>query len=1123
MASEIASAYVSLLARTDGSIARAVKKDLGVAEKSVGKSGTKIGARLGGYMKKALKTASLAGVAAVGAGIGAALLGGFKSAVNQQASQAVLSGLYGSAGKATQMMKDLRKVSQRSPIDYASYSKAAESLAYAGVEGKDAVKILDQVGWAIVGAGGGSEQLDRAMQGILKGVNSGGKVMNDTLNVISEAGYPIIDGLANKFGTTGDVIQDMASKGKIRIEDVLDVMGNKYGPLIQKQIDGGKEKAKTFGDTWKIVKDNISVAIGQTLLPLLEKASPIMQTVGDALVAGIGKLPGIISGVVSAFQAWAPVLGVVAAGFVAWNAGLAIHKGLAFATMVIERQWLTLTGLRIAAMNGLAVAQRVLNAAMKANPIGLIITAITLLVGGLILAYNKFDWFKNFVDMVWAGIKVAAGAVAEWFMTYVWPTIKSALDWLGQAFTWLYQNVILPVWEGIKTAISAAWPVIQAVFGFIVNAIQTYLVVYFTVLKTIVMAVWTAIQTAIKFAWTSIIQPIWTAIVNFINGVLVPVFQLLAAIVKTVWNAIKTAINVAWVWIKTYVFQPIVNFVNGVLIPVFQLFQAVIKTVWNAVKAAIGAVWNWIKANVFQPIVDWINNWLVPRFKFLQATIKAVWAAIKSAIGTAWNWIKTNVFQPIVNWIVDTIVPRFNFLRDKATAAFNTLKNALKTAWDWIKTHVFQPLSNFVKDKLVGSFKSGVNAIGKAWDKLKEKAKAPVKFVVNTILIDGIIKGFNTIAGKFGTKKISPPARMATGGRVRGSGGPTADKVPTMLSPGEFVVNARSTRRNLGLLHALNGSRGQGYSRKLTKGLGVQGLARGGMVWPQLWGLVKSQFPRARLTSSYRPGSNTVSGNRSYHSSGKAVDVAGPRPGDMSYMMKMFNWLASNYGSRIAELIHSPANGRQIKNGRRHYYTGAVRRIHWDHVHLAANSGLGGKAGPATGSAGAGGGFDVGDAISFFTKPFTKLKDKLTTLADTPFAKTVGAAAKSAISAPVDWIKDKAKSMGDALFDAWDWAKEKGKSIKNFFFANGGLVARPTLFDSGGMLTPGTHLVSNQTGKPEYILPANVTDSLMRLGSQSLISRQGDEFHIHGLDDPTLAAREVERLRDRRERLMVPV
>lgn len=42
-------------------------------------------------------------------------------------------------------------------------------------------------------------------------------------------------------------------------------------------------------------------------------------------------------------------------------------------------------------------------------------------------------------------------------------------------------------------------------------------------------------------------------------------------------------------------------------------------------------------------------------------------------------------------------------------------------------------------------------------------------------------------------------------GVVQGAGGPREDRVKAMLSPGEFVVNADATRRNLGLLHAING------------------------------------------------------------------------------------------------------------------------------------------------------------------------------------------------------------------------------------------------------------------------------------------------------------------------------
>jgi tape measure domain-containing protein len=45
---------------------------------------------------------------------------------------------------------------------------------------------------------------------------------------------------------------------------------------------------------------------------------------------------------------------------------------------------------------------------------------------------------------------------------------------------------------------------------------------------------------------------------------------------------------------------------------------------------------------------------------------------------------------------------------------------------------------------------------------------------------------------------------LATGGHVRGPGSETSDSIPAMLSNNEFVVNARSTKKHLGLLHQIN-------------------------------------------------------------------------------------------------------------------------------------------------------------------------------------------------------------------------------------------------------------------------------------------------------------------------------
>src|SRR5699024_8277321 len=109
-----------------------------------------MGSRMAAAAGRALKAGAVVGVAAAGAAMGAALVGGFRSAIDQQKIQATLGGLYQDGNKAFKTLEQIKNLSKTSPIDYSAYGKAAQSLAYAGVEGDDAVKVLDQVGWAIV-------------------------------------------------------------------------------------------------------------------------------------------------------------------------------------------------------------------------------------------------------------------------------------------------------------------------------------------------------------------------------------------------------------------------------------------------------------------------------------------------------------------------------------------------------------------------------------------------------------------------------------------------------------------------------------------------------------------------------------------------------------------------------------------------------------------------------------------------------------------------------------------------------------------------------------------------------------------------------------------------------------
>lgn len=116
-----------------------------------------------------------------------------------------------------------------------------------------------------------------------------------------------------------------------------------------------------------------------------------------------------------------------------------------------------------------------------------------------------------------------------------------------------------------------------------------------------------------------------------------------------------------------------------------------------------------------------------------------------------------------------------------------------------------------------------------------------------------------------------------------------------------------------------------------------KGLGKTDNLSPQISAAViaaHNQFPGVRVSSGYRPGANTVSGNRSYHSynPSRAADFVPPTMG-------LFDFFLQRYGSTAKEIIYSPANNAQIKNGKPHLYGGEVREDHFNHVHLALAKG----------------------------------------------------------------------------------------------------------------------------------------------------------------------------------------
>jgi hypothetical protein len=94
-----------------------------------------------------------------------------------------------------------------------------------------------------------------------------------------------------------------------------------------------------------------------------------------------------------------------------------------------------------------------------------------------------------------------------------------------------------------------------------------------------------------------------------------------------------------------------------------------------------------------------------------------------------------------------------------------------------------------------------------------------------------------------------------------------------------------------------------------------------------------------KVTSTLRPGAVTISGGRSFHGLGLAVDWAAPIPSvDSEVLADVFHAFLP-VETHLAELIYAgPQVGFNVKNGRR--VGKYAQSIHHNHVHVAVQRGV---------------------------------------------------------------------------------------------------------------------------------------------------------------------------------------
>ena len=144
--------------------------------------------------------------------------------------------------------------------------------------------------------------------------------------------------------------------------------------------------------------ENAQAALGEKLAPaylaLLNAVNPVIGAITTFLDV-VGRVATFVWQWRDAVAAVGIVLGILNAQTIAANVAMAA--------------WLIQNALVRAGTTAWTAVQWLLNAALTANPIGLVVAAVAALVAGIIVAYNHSETFRNYVDGLWKELQQLFG------------------------------------------------------------------------------------------------------------------------------------------------------------------------------------------------------------------------------------------------------------------------------------------------------------------------------------------------------------------------------------------------------------------------------------------------------------------------------------------------------------------------------------------------------------------------------------------------------------------------------------------------------------------------------------------------------------------------------------------
>lgn len=534
---------------------------------------------------------------------------------------------------------------------------------------------------------------DSAISSMMEGFNKSfqkGIVDTETLNKMLEQAPETANVLAQSLGVAKSQLLDMASNGKMTVQQLKDAFMDASGEIdaafqnSNMSISDGLKNIRNNWGLWLTQMNStlgVTNAIARAMVKFSDTAMRVMNRVRNAVVWLGDKLGGTDK-----------VLKLIAisagALFVAFN----FDK-------IVKGVQAVFTGLRNVNKQALLMAAAFIIVALLVEDFINFMQGNNSLLGSLLeKAGVDVDKFRANIIKIWGNIKT--------ILTAVWQGIKNVAIPIFQTI-W---GVIKTVFEAIGKIIDKIAPQFANLADQLANGnidtdkwvkVGEAIAKIIAVIVGVVAAVKTVI--AVVRTVTSVVKGV-SAVISFVSS---PVGLVILAIMALIavgillyknWDKIKAFAIRIWTAIKDF-------FVN-----IFTSIGNFFTSIWEGISTFFSSVWNGIKETV-------------------SGAVSAVWETISTVFSTIWEFISgvaTNIWT--------SITTAFTNILSGITGTIGNIKDSIVTGFtaaiDWIKALPAQAVQwgKDIINSIVDGIKSAVSKVGEAVSGVASKIKGFLGF-----------------------------------------------------------------------------------------------------------------------------------------------------------------------------------------------------------------------------------------------------------------------------------------------------------------------------------------------------------------------------------------------------------